>query len=436
MTTSAPDAIAFAMSPGVPDAAVGDDGDGVAGERLHGVIDGRHLRHADAGDHAGRTDAPRALTDLHRVRARIRERERAVAGRDVPRDQLDVVRRLQLADDVENAVRVAVSRVHDEHVHLRVDERGCALQRVRADADRRAHSKAALRVLRRIRVLDPLRDVLDRDEPREASFVIDDRQLLDLVAVEDRLGLLERRADRSGDEVPARHQRGDGLRGVGLEAEVAVREDADEDAVVVDDRNAGDPVALHELQRVGDEVARPQRHGLDDHARLRALHLVHLGDLIGDREVAVDDPETALARERDREARLGDGVHRRRDQRDVQRDGRCEPRDRRDVVREDVRLGRKQQHVVEREPFLAELPLERDEALDLLLAKLGLHQTTLAAPGDGDQAYAMPSPSKRSRRSAAPVASPFSSSKDRANVPVRDAPVASPARAIASACRR
>ncbi len=219
--------------------------------------------------------------------------------------------------------------------------------------------------------------------PVEPTFVIDDRELLDLVAVEDRLGLLERRADGRGDEVPARHQRGDGLRRVGLEAEVAVREDADEDARVVDDRHAGDPVALHELERVGDEVARPKRHGLDDHPRLRALHLVHLGDLILDREVAVDDADAALPRQRDREARLGHRVHRGRDERDVQRDRRRQPRDGRDVVREDVRLGREEEHVVEGEPFLAELPLERDEPLDLLLAKLGLHGATLAASGDG-----------------------------------------------------
>ena len=69
--------------------------------------------------------------------------------------------------------------------------------------------------------------------------------------------------------------------------------------------------------------------------------------------------------------------------------GRRQPRDRRDVVREDVRLGRKQQHVVEREPFLAELPLERDEALDLLLAELGLHARTLPAALDDDQAISI-----------------------------------------------
>ena len=43
---------------GVADAAVGDHRDVVAGERLRGVVDGRHLRHADARDDAGRADRP------------------------------------------------------------------------------------------------------------------------------------------------------------------------------------------------------------------------------------------------------------------------------------------------------------------------------------------------------------------------------------------
>ena len=59
---------------------------------------------------------------------------------------------------------------------------------------------------------------------------VDDRQLLDLVAVQDLARLVERRPDRRRDEVAARHQRRDRLRRVGLEAEVAVREDADEDS--------------------------------------------------------------------------------------------------------------------------------------------------------------------------------------------------------------
>ena len=284
-----------------------------------------------------------------------------------------------------------MGRVDDEHVHLRVDQRGRPLERVRPDADRGAHSQPPLLVLRRVRVLDLLGDVLDGDEALEPPVGVDDRQLLDLVAMEDRLRLLQGRAHRRRDEVARGHQRGDRLRRVRLEAEVAVREDPDEDALLVGDGHARDPVALHQPERVGDEVAGAQCHGLDDHPRLGALHLVHLGDLVLDGEVAVDDADPTLARERDREPGLGDRVHRRREQRDVQRDSRRESRDRGDVVREDVRLRRKQEHVVEREPLLAELALERDEPLDLVLPELGLHRVTLAPSADGDQAIAIPS---------------------------------------------
>jgi hypothetical protein len=54
------------------------------------------------------------------------------------------------------------------------------------------------------------------------------RELLDLVAVEDPLGLLERRPDRRGDE-RSRSSARDRLARVVLEAEIAVGQDPDED---------------------------------------------------------------------------------------------------------------------------------------------------------------------------------------------------------------
>ena len=144
--------------------------------------------------------------------------------------------------------------------------------------------------------------------------------------------------------------------------------------VVVGDRDARDPVALHELERVGDEVARrgasrarrssptpsaspcrprrPDRRSRGCGARSRARPRARARSRRRASVTVSIAAETSGMFERDR---------------------RCQPRDRRDVVREDVRLGRKEQNVVEREPFLAELPLERDEALDLVLAELGLH---------------------------------------------------------------
>ena len=98
------------------------------------------------------------------------------------------------------APRVPVCRVDDEEVDLCVDQRAAARSSVAPDADRRADAQATPLVLRRVRNLDPLLDVLDGDEAAQTAVGVDDRQLLDLVPVEDRVRLGERRADRRRDE--------------------------------------------------------------------------------------------------------------------------------------------------------------------------------------------------------------------------------------------
>ena len=234
-------------------------------------------------------DGARPDPDLDRVRARVDQRLGRVGGGDVARDHLHVPFRPHPAHHLDDRARVAVRGVDHEDVDVGADERAGALDRVRADADRRTDPEPPLLVLRRQRELDPLADVLDRDQAFQPPVGVDDRQLLDLRPVQDLVRLVEPGADRRSDEVPRGHQRGDGLAQVRLEAEVAIREDPDEDAVLVRDRHTGDVVALHQLDRVGDEVVRPQRDRLDDHPRLGALDLVDLGDLVGDREVAVQD---------------------------------------------------------------------------------------------------------------------------------------------------
>ena len=107
----------------------------------------------------------------------------------LPAIDLDRRRVLDRRHHLEHAVRVPVRGVDDEHVDAGGDERLRALDRVRADADRRADAQPAALVLRRVRVLDLLLDVLDGDQPAQPAVGVDDRQLLDLVAVEDLLGL-------------------------------------------------------------------------------------------------------------------------------------------------------------------------------------------------------------------------------------------------------
>ena len=160
--------------------------------------------------------------------------------------------------------------------------------------------------------------------------------------VENRLRLLERRALGDRDEIRPRHPLRDREIDAGLEAQVAVRENPEELPVRIGDGNSGDPVARHQLERFGDPLLRAHRDRIDDHAALRALDLVDLARLLLDGEVLVNDPDAAHLRHRDRQARLGDGVHRGRDERDVERDPARQARLRFDLGREDLGGGRQQ----------------------------------------------------------------------------------------------
>ena len=154
-------------------------------------------------------------------------------------------------------------------------------------------------------VLHHLLDVLDGDQAAQVALRVDHQQLLDLVLVQQRLGLLERGALGDGDQVLLGHQLGDRLVELGLPAQVAVGEDAHELAVIVGHRHAGDLEVRHQLEGGADRLVGAHRHRVDDHPRLGALDAVDLGRLRLDRHVLVDDADAALLRQRDREARLG-----------------------------------------------------------------------------------------------------------------------------------
>ena len=135
--------------------------------------------------------------DLHAVGSGGDHGVDGFAGDDVAADDLDVEAALDLLDDVEHALAVAVGGVDDEQVDAGGDQRLGPLERVGADADRGGDPQATALVLGGGGVLGLLLDVLDRDEAAQRAGVVDDRQLLDAVLPEDVLGLLERGAERA-----------------------------------------------------------------------------------------------------------------------------------------------------------------------------------------------------------------------------------------------
>ena len=315
-------------------------------------LDRRDLRHAHAGDDARRADRAGADADLDAVGAVVDQRLRAGRGGDVAADHLDLREALlDPRDAVEHALRMAVRGVDDDHVGARLDERLDALLGVGADADRGADAQPAELVLARVRVLGRLEDVLDGDEAAQLHVAVDDQHALEAVPVHQRLGRVEVGAlGHRHEPLARRHDVGDRLVEIRLEAQVAVGDDAD-DALA---STTGRPEI-----RCCDVSASTSRTVIDGGIVIgslttplsKRLTFATSAACLRRRHVLVDDAEAAFLRDRDREARLGDRVHRRRQQRDVERDRPREAGVEGDFAGYDGGVRGDQQDVVERQRF-------------------------------------------------------------------------------------
>ena len=156
---------------------------------------------------------------------------------------------------------------------------------------------------------------------------------------------------RNGDEILLGHHVCDGQVVARFEAQVAIGENSHQLAVL-GHGNAGDAIALHHFERVGDLLLRIDGHRVDDHAAFRALHAVDFLGLALDGHVAVDQmpmpPCCASAIARCDSvtvsmAELTTGIFR--------RDLAGEPGAGVGLGWDHVAARRQQQHVVECEPF-------------------------------------------------------------------------------------
>jgi hypothetical protein len=217
-----------------------------------------------------------------------------------------------------------------------------------ADAQRAARVLACGRILRR------LLEVLHGDHAAQLEALVDDEHLLDAVLVQEAQHLLLARALAHRDEAVARRHDGGHRRvEVRLEAQVAVRDDADR-LPAVHDGHAGDALGASERDDVADRRIRRHRDRVADDAALELLDALDFARLGLGRHALVDDADAAFLRERDREAGLRDGIHRRRDEGHVQADAAGQLGREIDVARQHLRVGGQQQDVVEGEGFTGE----------------------------------------------------------------------------------
>ena len=203
---------------------------------------------------------------------------------------------------------MAMCRVENDDVYMCVDELLCTLDNIGCDTECSTAEESALCILRRVRILHLLLDILDGDETLQITLIIDDRELLNLCTCEDLLRFLEGGTLLRRYEVLSRHALADLLRVVLLENEVTVRDDTDE-LLALGDRHAGDAELRHEIIGILQGMICGQEERIGDDTILRALYHVDFLCLLLDRHILVDDTDTTAARHGDRHLMLCNGIH-------------------------------------------------------------------------------------------------------------------------------
>jgi len=250
-------------------------------------------------------------------------------------------------------MRMAVCGVDHDEVDAGGDQLFGARVTLVADGRGRGHAQPPLLVLARMGIGDRLLDILDGDQADAAVLAVDDEQLLDPVLMQQLLGLFLTHPFAHRDEFVLGHQLRDALARVGGKAHVAIGQDADQPARAVagalHHRDAGNPMFLHQIERL-----LQRRVGLDGervhhHARLEFLDLTNLRRLHLGLHVAMEHADPAGLRHGDGHGGLGHGVHGGGDDRDIDGDRLGDAGADVDIGRHDVRQGGLDQHVVERE---------------------------------------------------------------------------------------
>src|SRR5262245_40918924 len=132
---------------------------------------------------------------------------------------------------------MTVGGIHRQHVHFGFDKYLGSLQVVACYTDGSSNQKPAMTVFGGIRILNLLLNIFDGDEALQHVVLVNNEQLLDLMAVQHLMSIFQCCSDRHRDEILFGHHFRDGKVKASLETQVAVSQNTHE-ATVFCDRHA------------------------------------------------------------------------------------------------------------------------------------------------------------------------------------------------------
>ena len=310
--------------------------------------------HADTSHDTGGTDGTRTDADLDAIGTHVDQRPRRIGGGDVAADHFDLREvLLDPLDAVENALRMAVCGIDDDHIDPGLGQQFDALLGAGTDANGRTGAQTTGSILVGQRMFGGLQDILDRDQAAQMIFVIDDQHPLQAMFADQFLGIVDAGFLVDRDQTLARrHDQFHRLVEIGFESQVAVGDDTHYLARLVDHRQPGNAMLTGDLDDIANGHQRRNSDRVAQDAGLETLHLGHFSGLGLGGEILVDDADPAFLGQRNGETSFRHGIHGGRKQRQVQGNVAGQPRRQANIARQDLRMCRDEQDVVESKGFL------------------------------------------------------------------------------------
>ena len=222
-----------------------------------------------------------------------------------------------------------------------------AVQRIRGNADAGRYPQTSVGVLAGIRMQALLDKVFIGNKAHDAAVGIYHGQFFHFVILQDLLYIFAVRAGiGDGYQVPGSHHVPYQRIHVREETDIPVGYDTYQVIVVVRYGDAADVILFHQVQGVSHGLILVDGNRVYDHAVLRALHLPHLGRLLGDTHIFMNYADTSFPCQGDGHRRFCYGVHSGGHNGDVQVDVAGKLGLQAHFPRKDFRIGRNQEDII------------------------------------------------------------------------------------------
>ena len=213
-----------------------------------------------------------------------------------------------------------MGRVDNNGVGTGIDESLHAVEGVEGDTYTGSYAQTTLTVLTSHGLILGLGDILIGNQTNQMVVFVHNRQLLNLVLLQNlcssnQVGLLMGRY-----QVVFRHDLVNGTVETALKAQVTVGNDTYEVIAIIYHRDTTDMILRHDVECLSNCGAQRNRDRIIDHTVLSTFHDGDLTGLIVDRHILVNHTNTAFTGNGNSHLRLGNRIHSGRYERHVQFD--------------------------------------------------------------------------------------------------------------------